>query len=55
MDSNKHSHNDRANNFEILENFKRFDRKNGILGDHGGIRLSDRGKQSCFTQLIVNL
>lgn len=31
MDSNKHSHNARANNFEILENFKRFDQKNGIF------------------------
>ena len=31
MDSNKHSHNDRANNFEILVNFKRFDQKNDIF------------------------
>jgi hypothetical protein len=55
MDSNKHSHNDRANNFEIVVNFKRFDQKMIFLGDHGGIRLLDRGKQSCFTQLILNL
>ena len=31
MDSNKHSHNNRAFNFETLENFERFDQKNDVF------------------------